>query len=95
VQRSFNIWFESVRFAYEVQGVVSMRLVRLAQGGPQAAVEAQQMIAEKLEALVDAETAIANALFHGEGLLVAADRAYAPVRRRVRANSLRLARAMA
>ena len=92
---SWNGWIETLRFACEVQGVVSMRLVRLAQGGPQAAVEARLMIAEKFAALADAEAAIAKALSDGEGFMVAAERAYAPVRRRVGANSLRLARAMA
>ena len=38
--KSFNGWIESVRFACEVQGVISMRLMRMAQGGPDAAVEA-------------------------------------------------------
>jgi ABC-type hemin transport system ATPase subunit len=95
VLESWNGWIETLRFAYEVQGVVSMRLARLAQGGPQAAVEARLMIAEKFAALADAEVAIAKALSDGEGFMVAAERAYAPVRRRVGANSLRLARAMA
>ena len=45
--KSFNAWVESMRFAWEVQGVVAMRLVRLAQGGAQADAEAQLMIAEK------------------------------------------------
>jgi hypothetical protein len=88
-----NAWLESVRFACEVQGVISMRLVRLAQGGPQAAAEARQMIAEKLDAFADAETALIAALARGEDLMVAAEHAYAPVRRCVHANSRRLARA--
>jgi len=95
VLESWNTWIETVRFACEVQGVISMRLLRLAQGGPQAAVEAHLMIAEKFDALADAETAIAQALSDGEGFMVAAERGYAPVRRCVGANSNRLARAMA
>ena len=90
---SMNDWIESVRFACEVQGVISMRLMRIAQGGPQAAAEANLMIAEKLDALADAEVAMLRALSEGEGLLVAAERAYAPVRRRVHANSSRLSAA--
>ena len=88
---SFNGWFESMRFACEVQGVISMRLMRMAQGGPDAAVEANLMIAEKIDAFADAEVALAQALFAGEGLMVAAERAYAPLRRCVGANSSRLA----
>ena len=95
VLESFSAFFESVRFACEVQGVISMRLARLAQGGPQAAVEAELMIAEKIEAFADAEAAMAQALCDGEGLMVAAERGYAPLRRCVGANSIRLAHAMA
>jgi hypothetical protein len=90
-----NAWVESVRFACEVQGVISLRLLRLAQGGPQAEVEARLMIAEKIEAFADAKSAIAKALCDGEGFMVAAERGYAPLRRRVGANSSRLARAIA
>ena len=89
---ALNTWFESVRFACEVLDVVSMRLMRLAQGGPQAAAEADRMIAEKFDAFTDAEVALLNALAHGEGLLIAAERAYQPVRRRVHDNSCRLLR---
>lgn len=91
---SLTIWLESVRFAYEVQRVISMRQVLLAQGGPQAAVEAHRMIAEKFDAFADAEAAIAKALAHGEGLIVAAEHAYAPVRQRVLANNRRLLRVL-
>ncbi len=94
VLESLNMWLESVRFGYEVQGVISMRQVLLAQGGTQATLEAHRMIAEKLDAFADVEAAIAKALAHGEGLMVAAERVYAPVRRRVRANNRRLLRAL-
>jgi hypothetical protein len=95
VLESINAWVETLRFACEVQSVISMRLLRLAQGGPQAAVEVRLMIAEKLEAFADAEAAIAKALSDGEGFMVAAERGYAPLRQCVGANSSRLARAMA
>ena len=71
---SLNAWIESERFACEVQGVISMRLMRLAQGEPQAAAEAQLMIAEKFEAFTDAEVAMTRALSDGEGIMVAAER---------------------
>ena len=92
---SFNALAETLRFACEVQNVISMRLMRISQGGPQAAAEAQLMIAEKIEAFADAEAAIAQALSGGEGIMVAAERGYAPLRRCVGANSSRLARAVA
>jgi hypothetical protein len=82
VLESMDAWIETVRFACEVQGVISMRLMRISQGGPQAAVEAQLMIAEKIEAFAVAEAAFAEALSDGEGLLVAAERGYGPLRGR-------------
>ena len=88
-------WLESVRFACEVQDVVTMRLARLVEGGPQATVEAERMIAEKLDAFADAEVAMLRALADGEGLMAATERAYAPVARRVHANHCRLTQAMA
>ncbi len=88
---AWNSWFESVRFACEVQDVIAMRLTRLAQGGPQAAAEADRMIAEKIDAFADAEVALLNALVDGEGIMIAAERAYLPVRRQVHANNCRLA----
>jgi hypothetical protein len=90
VLETMNAWLESVRFACEVQGVISMRLMFLAQGGPDAEVEARLMVSEKMAAFADAEMALANALFAGESIMVAAERAYAPVRNRVHANSDRL-----
>jgi hypothetical protein len=95
VLESFNAWAETLRFACEVQNVVSLRLLRMAQGGPQAAAEAELMIAEKIAAFADVEAAIAQALSAGEGFMVAAERGYAPLRQCVGANSSRLARAMA
>jgi hypothetical protein len=62
---SLNAWIESIRFACEVQGVIAMRLVRLAQGGPPAAAETRLMVAEKIDAFVDAEVALARALSDG------------------------------
>ena len=80
-----------MRFACEVQGVISMRLMWLAQGGPRADAEAQLMIAEKIEAFADAEIAMSQALAEGEDFMFAAKRGYAPLRRCVSANSHRLA----
>jgi len=91
---SLNPWLEPLRFACEVQAVVSMRLLFLAQGGPQAEKEARLMVAEKVAAFADAEAALARALFAGETLVVAAERAYAPVRSRVHANNDRLLHAV-
>ena len=83
-------WFEAVRFTCEAQSVISMRLSQMATGGAQAEVEAAQMVAEKVEAFFEAQVAVMDALEHGHGFIVAAERAYAPFSQRVHANSQRL-----
>jgi hypothetical protein len=89
----FDGWLEAMRFACEAQGVIAMRLALMAEGGPQAAAEAHQMVAEKLGAFAEGQAAAAHALAQGEGPWVAAQRAYAPVRRDVHDNSCRLSAA--
>ena len=86
----FSDWIEAVRFTCEAQGVISMRLSQFATGGEQAEVEATQMVAEKVEALFEAQVAAMEALEQGCGFFVAAERAYAPFCQRVHANSERL-----
>lgn len=95
VVEAFSSWIELVRFACEVQGVISMRLMKLAEGGPDTAVEIDRMIAEKIDAFADAEVALLKALAQGEGIVTAVERAYLPVRERVSANSRRLSCAAA
>lgn len=95
VLEAVDAWIEFVRFSCEVQSVILMRLVRLAQGGPRARREARAMVAEKFDALAESETALADALAHGEALMIAAERAYDPLRQRVHANNCRLARTAA
>ena len=91
---SLNPWLEPLRFACEVQVVIAMRLMFLARGGRRAEREAQLMVAEKVEAFAVAEVEAAKALFAGENLIVAAERAYAPLRSCVHANSDRLSHAL-
>ncbi len=86
---SLKVWLDSVRFAYEVQTIISMRRVLLA-----GASEARRMVAEPRHPVADAEAAIIAALGHGEALMLAAERAYAPVRRWVGANNRRLLAAL-
>ncbi len=84
-------WIEAMRFTCEAQGVISARLMLFASGAPNAADEAQRMIAEKLAAFSDAHIAAEHALADGLGIYAAAELAYLPLRRCVRANSERLA----
>jgi hypothetical protein len=85
-----NTWLEAASFSMDVQRVVSLRIMRLASGGPLAATEAQRMISEKVSAFGEAQVAIALALATGGGFYAATAEAYAPYRRCVRANRLRL-----
>jgi hypothetical protein len=86
--------FEAMRFSCEAQGVISARLLLFASGAPNATEEATRMIAEKIVAFTDAGIAAERALSDGLGLYVAAERAYSPLQRCVRANSTRLAGAL-
>jgi hypothetical protein len=87
-----NQWFEAARFGADVQRVIALRLMRLASGDARAATEAQRMILEKASALGEAQLAAMTALAKGATLQSAAVRAYAPYRKRVRANRRRLGR---
>ena len=85
-----NSWIEAARFASDSQRVVAMRMMRLASGGPLAATEATQMISEKVAAFSEAQGAILATLATGGSFQSAANKAYAPYRRTVRANRRRL-----
>ena len=83
-------WIEAVRFGCEAQSVISARLMLFASGAPDAAVEADRMVCEKIAAFSDAQRAAERALADGRGLYAAAQSAYLPVRSAVHANSVRL-----
>jgi hypothetical protein len=85
-----NAWFEAVHFSGDVQRVMTLRMMRIASGGPDAATEAQQMISEKMSTLGEAHIALFTALMAGRSFEVAAARAFALYQRSVRANSRRL-----
>jgi hypothetical protein len=83
-----NAWFEAARFGADVQNVIALRMLRLAGGGPLAATEARRMISEKVSALGETQVRMLSALASGQNFDAA--KAYAPYRRRVRANRRRL-----
>jgi hypothetical protein len=90
-----NTWLEAASFNMDVQRVMTLRIMRLASGGPLAATEAQRMISEKVAAFGEAQVAIVTAFATGRlatesGLYAATAEAYGPYRRCVRANRLRL-----
>jgi hypothetical protein len=82
-------WIEAVRFGCEAQGVISARLMLFASGAPNAAAEAERMVAEKITAFSQAQVAAEQALADGLGFYAAAQSAYVPLQRAVHANSTR------
>jgi hypothetical protein len=87
-------WIEAVRFSCEAQGVISARPMLFASAAPNAAVEAERMISEKIVTFAAARDAAERALAEGLGLYAAAERAYQPLRCCVSANSRRLGGAL-
>lgn len=81
---------DSWSLGLEASTVVGMRMLRLSEGGPAAASEAQRMISEKLEAAADlGALALTGRL--GATSEAAASRTLKHVRGKVRANQRRLA----
>jgi hypothetical protein len=85
-------WVEAAQFSLEVQAVIAMRLMKIAAGGRGSGTECTRMVMEKFETVAAVQTAGALALAEGKSLEVATDLAMVPVKRRVRANHLRLVR---
>jgi hypothetical protein len=83
-------WLDAVRFGFEVQSVIALRLLKIASGGPGGGAERTRMVTEKIRAAAAAQTAGAVALAQGKSVKTAARRAMAPVKRRVRSNYRRL-----
>ncbi|MET0273316.1 MAG: hypothetical protein ABW360_10020 [Phenylobacterium sp.] len=83
--------FDSFALGAEAQGVVALRMLKLAGGGAAAAVETQLMISEKLKAAAEVQAQVMTSLLTGSGHL-APQRAVSQYRRTVRANRRRLTR---
>jgi len=93
----FNDWNDWIAvgavLALEAQGVIAMRLMKIAEGGPQADAECERMVTEKFAAASASLAAAANALASGKSFEAAAKLALGPIQQRVRANHRRLSRA--
>jgi hypothetical protein len=85
-------WVEAAQFSLDVQAVIAMRLMKIAAGGRGSGTECTRMVMEKFQTVAAAQSAGALALAEGKSLEVATDLAMVPVKRRVRANHLRLVR---
>jgi hypothetical protein len=86
----WRLWMDAAELGLEAQGVIAMRLLKIAGGGSDGAAECTRMVAEKIDAATDANTACALALAGGKSVESAAKSAMAPIKRRVRANHRRL-----
>jgi hypothetical protein len=90
VQNPWLFYFDLTRMALEAQQVVALRMMRLAEGGPNAALETQRMIGEKVLALWAAQSAAGWAMTRGPA--TAGQKALAPFKSAVSANRRRLRR---
>ncbi len=81
---------EAFEFAFQVQSVMALRLLRISAGGSDAAVETQRMIAEKAEAVWRSQLAAGLAIASGRDSGAVAVAAFRPYRRAVKANHRRL-----
>jgi hypothetical protein len=85
-------WIDAAQFGLEAQSVIAMRLMKIATGGQDGAAECTRMVLEKIDAGAAAHTAGALALVGGKSVEAATKLAMAPIKRRVRANHMRLIR---
>ena len=85
-------WIDAVQFGLEAQGVIAMRLMKIAAGGQDGAAECLGMVLEKFDAATAAHSAGTLALAGGKSAETATRLAMVPVKRRVRLNHLRLIR---
>jgi hypothetical protein len=94
--RTWNAWFalssEAALLGLEAQHVIALRLMRLAAGGALAESEASRMVAEKIEALGEAQAAAAIAAMKGGNSSQVAKKALGVYRKRIRGNRRRLSK---
>lgn len=92
----WNAWFvlsaQVVRLAWEAQGVMALRLMRMAQGGSRGQAETQRMVIEKVAALTEAQAAAATAVIAGGSSHRVAKKILGVYRKRVRGNRRRFAK---
>jgi len=77
---------------FEAQNVMALRFMRLAAGGARAKSEASRMIAEKVTALGEAQSAAVRAAIKGDKSHRAATKVLRVYKRRVRKNRRRLSK---
>jgi hypothetical protein len=89
--RFLRFGFDMMALGAESSGVMALRMMKLAAGGPAATVEAQLMVAEKMQAAAEAGAAAWTDALTGASHGTA-QRTLVRYRRKVRANRRRLSR---
>ena len=89
----FNAWlalsFQTAQLGLDAQRVVALRLMRLSGGGAAGAAEARRMVADKMAALTEAQSAAAVAVLTGD-IHKLSIKVLQVFKKRVRANKNRL-----
>jgi hypothetical protein len=92
----WNSWFalssQAALLNFEAQGVMALRMMRLAAGGARGLSEAQRMVSEKFAALTEAQAAATAAAFTDGNGHRAAKKVMNVYQKRVRGNRRRLTR---
>jgi len=92
----WNAWFalsaQAARMCWDVQAVILLRSLRIAEGGAKADAETQRMITEKIVALAEARLAATAATLKGSKKHGVAKKALAVYATRVRRNRRRLSK---
>jgi hypothetical protein len=101
----WNPWLDAVKFGFEVQNVMALRLLNIAAEGAGSSVDRTTMVTENVPAVADAQADEAVALAQGESIARADDAvalaqsesiktatkpAMVPIKRRAHANHRRL-----
>jgi hypothetical protein len=71
----WNPWLDAVKFGFEVQNVMALRLLKIAAEGAGSSIERTRMATENVNAVADAQAAEAVAPAQGESIAQTADAA--------------------
>jgi hypothetical protein len=86
----WNSWFalslQTAKLGWEAQGVMALRVMRMAAQPAHSQTEARRMVTEKVAAFAEAQTAAATAAFKGGKNRHVAKRVLGVYKKRVRAN---------
>jgi hypothetical protein len=93
----WNDWFalslQTAKLSWEAQGVMALRVMRMAAQPAHSQTEARRMVTEKVAALGEAQAAAATAVIKGGKSHRVAKKVLGVYKKRVRANRRRLTRA--